>query len=125
MSENLITELRKTCKGLDELDAEDIVQSLLSQVNEMIAAGRGFKDLTLSTNEKTGVFVRDVLRRYRDRARRKQKDVAAELEWSTSTLIRIERNQGGISLPQLNELIQLYKIPPHLANELRARRKER
>lgn len=123
MTRKLVDELRKACKGLGELEAEDVVNSLLPQLAEMVASGREFGSLKISTRKKTGSFVRDALRRFRERAKLEQAEVAAMMECSEATLHRIEWNRGGLSLPQLNELIKIYKIPLDWAIRLRKHRK--
>jgi transcriptional regulator with XRE-family HTH domain len=50
------------------------------------------------------------LRRRREALNLKQREAAAELEWSLSKLIRIEAGAHGVSLSDLKSMIDVYKI---------------
>ncbi len=48
------------------------------------------------------------------------KDVAEQLGWSASKVSRIESSRTGISEPDLERLLELYRVPPEQAARLRA-----
>lgn len=50
------------------------------------------------------------LRKARNKARLTQRQVAVEMEWSPSKLLRIEAGEVGISVHDLRPLLSLYKI---------------
>lgn len=54
--------------------------------------------------------LRDQLRRLRESAGFTQRDVANEMEWSLSKLIRIESGRNGISITDLRALIAHYSV---------------
>jgi transcriptional regulator with XRE-family HTH domain len=60
--------------------------------------------------------LRDQLRRLRESAGFTQRDVANEMEWSLSKLIRIESGRNGISITDLKALIAHYQVtdPDHV-----------
>lgn len=63
--------------------------------------------------------LRDQLRRLRESAGFTQRDVANEMEWSLSKLIRIESGRNGISITDLKALIAHYQVTdPDQVNRL-------
>ncbi|MEU5692842.1 helix-turn-helix transcriptional regulator [Actinosynnema sp. NPDC020468] len=62
--------------------------------------------------------LRTELRRARDRANRTQRDVAEELDWSTSKIIRIETGAVNISTTDLRALLAFYGEPAERIAEL-------
>ncbi|MEU1166167.1 helix-turn-helix transcriptional regulator [Streptomyces sp. NPDC005921] len=54
--------------------------------------------------------LRDQLRRLRESAGYTQREVADEMEWSLSKLIRIEAGRNGISITDLRALIAHYRV---------------
>ena len=54
--------------------------------------------------------LRMVLRRERDRAGLTQEQVAGELEWSLSKIIRIEAGAVGVSINDARSLLRLYQV---------------
>jgi transcriptional regulator with XRE-family HTH domain len=57
------------------------------------------------------------LRRLRQRARLRGKDVAARLGWSEAKLSRIETGQARVKIKDLDEVLELYEVPePHRAD---------
>ncbi|MFF4059319.1 helix-turn-helix domain-containing protein [Streptomyces sp. NPDC001668] len=60
--------------------------------------------------------LRDQLRRLRESSGFTQRDVANEMEWSLSKLIRIESGRNGISITDLRALIAHYQVtdPDHV-----------
>ncbi|MPZ26086.1 MAG: helix-turn-helix domain-containing protein [Micromonosporaceae bacterium] len=63
--------------------------------------------------------LRNALRRARDLAHLTQEQVAAGMEWSLSKVIRIETGAVGISISDLRQLLQLYRIDdPEKVTEL-------
>jgi transcriptional regulator with XRE-family HTH domain len=68
--------------------------------------------------------LRDELRQARQDAGFTQEEVAAEMDWSMSKIIRIETGSVGISTNDLNALLRLYKVKdPRRVRELIARGK--
>jgi transcriptional regulator with XRE-family HTH domain len=63
--------------------------------------------------------LRSELRKAREAAGLKQRDVAPAMDWSLSKLIRIETGAVGISINDLKVLLQLYRVTePDRVNEL-------
>lgn len=54
--------------------------------------------------------LRNVLRRARDAAALTQEQVAEEMDWSLSKVIRIETGGVGVSTSDLRQLLQLYQV---------------
>jgi transcriptional regulator with XRE-family HTH domain len=68
--------------------------------------------------------LRDALRRFREEAHMTQKDVAAEMDWSLSKLIRIEAGSVNISTNDLRVLLPHYGVTGERADELLALSRE-
>ncbi|MGM1061635.1 helix-turn-helix domain-containing protein [Saccharothrix sp. Mg75] len=54
--------------------------------------------------------LRTEIKKARERRRLTQKDVAAELDWSPSKVVRMENGQVGVSVTDLRALLQLYGV---------------
>jgi transcriptional regulator with XRE-family HTH domain len=62
--------------------------------------------------------LRTELRRMRQDRKLQQADVARQLDWSPSKLIRIENGSVGISVTDLRALAHLYQAPHHVVEDL-------
>src|SRR4051812_34705826 len=62
--------------------------------------------------------LRDQLRRMREERSLQQTDVADQLDWSASKLIRIENGTVGISVTDLRALAGIYEAPHEVVERL-------
>jgi len=58
------------------------------------------------------------LREARRRAGLTQRQVASEMDWSPSKMLRIESGLVGISTTDLQALLNYYRVPDHRRTEL-------
>jgi transcriptional regulator with XRE-family HTH domain len=64
--------------------------------------------------------VREALRRARQASGLTQEQAARALDWSLSKLVRIEAGQTGISVTDVQALLDLYGVPAHQADPVTA-----